>query len=168
MKQPSFATDRLILTPRDLGDLAASIEINSDNAVMRFLGPVWPREQPRLHLEKQMCGDRGEEFGHWAIRHKGSDELLGWAMLAKSADNAEPELGYRLKSSAWGQGIATEAARVLLNYGVTERGLKSVIAIAHRDNGLSHNVLRKLGFEIAGPFSRGVMPELLFRYGRRD
>lgn len=163
MEQPRFATERLVLRPRNLGDLEASIEINSDPAVMRFLGPVWPVEQQRRHLSKQIRDDLGEGLGHWAILPRGSDEMLGWIMLAQNADSDEPELGYRLKRSAWGQGIATEAARVVLDYGLIQRRLGSAVAIAHRDNSGSHNVLCKLGFELVAPFSRGPMPELLFR-----
>lgn len=163
MEQPRFATQRLILRPRDLGDLAASIAINSDPAVMRFLGPVWPPDQQRAHLTKQMGSDLGPGLGHWAIIRRDSDEMLGWVALAQDDAAEEPYLGYRLKRAAWGQGIATEAARVILDYGLTERRLGSVHAVVHRDNAASHKVLRKLGFALVGAVSRGPLPEVLYR-----
>ncbi len=51
MLQPSFSTERLILRPRGLQDLEASIRINSDPEVMKFLGAVWPPEKQRQHLD---------------------------------------------------------------------------------------------------------------------
>ena len=164
MLQPSFSTERLILRPRGLQDLEASIRINSDPEVMKFLGAVWPPEKQRQHLAEQIQSDQGAGLGHWAIIEKsGDDELVGWVMLARPAGHAEPELGYRLKQSAWGRGLATEAASVVLQYGWEELHLESAIALAHRDNSRSHHVLGKLGFALAGAHERGPMPELLFR-----
>lgn len=163
MKQPRFTTSRLTLRPRELRDLAACVEINSDPAVMRYIGPIWPPEQQRKHLAKQIDDDLGPGLGHWTIRLRDRNELLGWVMLAQAERSAEPELGYRLKPAAWGQGIATEAARRVLDYGLVERRLGSVHAIAHRDNIASRRVLRKLGFEAIGAARRGPLPEILFR-----
>lgn len=152
-----------MLRPRTLGDVDACIQINSDPDVMRFLGPIWAPELQRTHLARQINQDVGEGLGHWAILPKSSDEMLGWVMLAQKDDLPEPELGYRLRRSAWGQGIATEAACTVLRYGLSRRGLQSVCAIAHRDNAASHRVLGKLGFSLVGPYTRGPIPELLFR-----
>lgn len=163
MERPRFTTPRLILRPRELGDLAACVEINSDPAVMRYIGPVWPPDQQRTHLAKQIDDDLGPGLGHWTIRLRDGNEVLGWVMLAQAERSAEPELGYRLKPAAWGRGIATEAARTVLDYGLVERRLGSVHAIAHRDNIASHKVLRTLGFGAVGAATRGPFPEILFR-----
>lgn len=164
MLQPTFETERLLLRPRGPQDLEASIRINSDPDVMQFLGSPWPPDRQRAHLTEQMRKDLGAGLGYWAIIEKqGDEELIGWVMLSTPQDSAEAHLGYRLRQTAWGRGIATEAAKIVLEYGFDHRHLGSVIAIAHRDNVRSHRVLGKLGFQKVGPHGQGPMPELLFR-----
>lgn len=56
------------------------------------------------------------------------------------------ELGYWLASSAWGQGLATEAARLVLERAFDDRQLTHVDAGYFVDNAASGRVLQKLGF----------------------
>jgi len=56
------------------------------------------------------------------------------------------ELGYMLRRDCWGRGIATEAARLLLDFAFGEVGLHRVFAVVGDDNPASIRVLEKLGF----------------------
>jgi len=56
------------------------------------------------------------------------------------------ELGYMLRRDRWGQGITTEAARLLLDFAFGEVGLHRVFAVVDDDNHASIRVLEKLGF----------------------
>ena len=60
------------------------------------------------------------------------------------------EVGYRLRVSAWGRGLATEGARALVRYGMHELGLDRVVGLTHPDNDASKQVLMKAGLEARG------------------
>jgi ribosomal-protein-alanine N-acetyltransferase len=56
------------------------------------------------------------------------------------------ELGYMLRRDHWGRGIATEAARLLLDLAFGDLGLHRVFAVVDEDNPASIRVVEKLGF----------------------
>jgi RimJ/RimL family protein N-acetyltransferase len=56
-----------------------------------------------------------------------------------------PELGWRLARSAWGAGLATEAATAVLRDGFGRLGLSELIAVIHPENERSRRVATKLG-----------------------
>ena len=59
-------------------------------------------------------------------------------------------VAYRLARSAWGQGIATEAAAALVAHALGPLGLPRVVAVTYPENRASQRVLDKLGFERRG------------------
>ncbi len=58
----------------------------------------------------------------------------------------EVDLGYRFFKDYWGRGLATEAARATLAYGVETLQLQRIIGIADVENRASIRVLEKVGF----------------------
>ena len=66
-----------------------------------------------------------------------------WA-VARILD-AEVEIGYRLRRSAWGQGYATEAAQEVRDYAFHTLGMKRLIAIIDPANVASIRVAEKIG-----------------------
>ena len=76
--------------------------------------------------------------------------LLGFAGLAHvppflSAAGSAPELGWRLGRSAWGRGLATEAAIAARDDAFDRLALPEIISIIHPDNERSRRVAVKLG-----------------------
>ena len=55
------------------------------------------------------------------------------------------EIGWRLRRSAWGQGLATEAARAALDFGLDWAGLEEVVSFTSLGNVRSQAVMRRLG-----------------------
>ncbi len=62
------------------------------------------------------------------------------------------ELGYRLHRRYWGQGLATEGAKALIEWGFTERGVRRVFATAMTVNHASRRVLEKVGLRYVRTF----------------
>ena len=66
--------------------------------------------------------------------------------------DAEIEIGFCFKRSAWSQGYATEACRRLLQFAFEETPLDQVIASFDDENASSQRVLEKSGL-----YNRGRM-----------
>jgi RimJ/RimL family protein N-acetyltransferase len=61
-----------------------------------------------------------------------------------------PELGYWLGVDHWGQGLATEAARAVIDHAFEEFGCPRLTAAARVSNPASRAVLEKCGFQWTG------------------
>ena len=59
----------------------------------------------------------------------------------------EKELGYRLDSQYWGQGLATEAASATVKYGFEALNLPYILGVVERSNQASVRVLEKVGMK---------------------
>jgi RimJ/RimL family protein N-acetyltransferase len=90
-------------------------------------------------------------YAWWAVELKTTGALAGWNGLQYLPDTRETEIGYLLDRFLWGQGLATEGARVGLRYGFDELRLPEIIALAHPENLASRRVMEKLGMRFAGP-----------------
>ena len=87
-------------------------------------------------------------LGYWAIEERSGGAPYGWVALKTLHGTSEIEIGYRLWPSAWGSGIATEAAGLLLQYGFDVAGLKRIVAVTTRSNTASQRVIQKLGMPL--------------------
>lgn len=78
---------------------------------------------------------------------KENNQLLGYCGIAIDQIDGkdEKELGYRIDSRYWGQGLATEAASATLRYGFEQFNLPYVLGIVERANLASVRVLEKVG-----------------------
>jgi RimJ/RimL family protein N-acetyltransferase len=83
-------------------------------------------------------------------------QFLGWFHLRppEGAPVDEPELGYRLRRSAWGQGYATEGSRALIHKAFSELGARRVFAETMAVNSASRRVMEKAGLRLVRTFRR--------------
>jgi RimJ/RimL family protein N-acetyltransferase len=71
--------------------------------------------------------------------------LLGRVALSYWPQFGETELGWGLRRDAWGQGIATEAARALAEWGFQNLDVPYLTAMIRRENARSVRVAEHLG-----------------------
>jgi len=84
----------------------------------------------------------------WVVEWKDQPGLLGLAGLAPNPfEMGTNALGFRLVRTAWGQGIATEAARAILDHGFRVLNCPTVAAFSHKENWRSHRILDKIGMK---------------------
>lgn len=142
---PTFQTARLTLRPRAMADLNACMAMDRDPLVTRFLiGPWADPIAHRAFVETRIRYDFPPGMGYWSIL---APDFVGWILLAPlDLHGPEIEIGWRLIRAAWGRGIATEAARPVLNHAFRTLALQCVIADIDPDNTASAGVARKLGF----------------------
>lgn len=151
-------TERLLLRRWRDADDAPMTAINRDPEVTRYLNR--PVTEAALAAFLPMFAEHWERHGFgpfaleslvgWAGTESGA--LLGFAGIAYPAylpAMAErPEIGWRLARSAWGRGLATEAALAARDHAFEVLGLPELIAVVHPENARSQSVARKLGMEV--------------------
>ena len=152
-------TERLVLrcfTPADVDNL---VELDSDPEVMHFVtgGRGTSVEEVRHEVLPAFLGyhDRYPGYGFWAVVEKASGQFLGWFHLRPVPDGGrpdEPELGYRLRRSAWGKGYATEGCRALIGKAFAELGADRVFAETMVVHTASRRVMEKAGLQLVRTF----------------
>ena len=175
-------TDRLRL--RDWGeeDEAAFYEIMNTPAVMRHLGGVQSPEDWNAAFQRLQGYSR--DLGHtfWIVEDKASGEILGFCGLKRlNAPGAgrdltgTPEIGWRLRESAWGRGVAKEAAIASLDLAFGRFGYGHVIAMTIPPNDSSAGLMKRLGMTrredldfIDQRFGPEVNPQIVFRVDAAD
>jgi RimJ/RimL family protein N-acetyltransferase len=150
----TIETPRLVLRRWQDRDLAPMAAINADPDVMRWIGDgsVRTEEQTRTGIEawRREWDNRG--LGLFAVEVRATAELAGFTGL--SVPHFVPEImpaveiGWRLGRAFWGQGIATEAARAALHFGLADRGLERVVSIIQVGNEASERVAAKLDMRL--------------------
>ena len=100
-------------------------------------------------IEASRCNPR--RWYELAIVSKDTDELVGniGLELDRGQDRVG-ELGYTVRPDFWGQGIATAASRLLLDYAFERVRLHRVWANCDEENRASARVLEKLGLSLEG------------------
>jgi len=156
-------TGRLLLRHLVLDDLDSLYALYTDPEITRFI-PDAPRtyEEARKELEWHMHGPpEHPELGLWATIHKETGEFIGrCGLLPWTIDEqAEVEVAYLISRTYWGQGLATEAAQAILDYGFNTLNLPRLVCLIEAENLPSIRVAEKIGmrFEKAsrdeiGPF----------------
>ena len=112
MAEIAAETERLILRDWDDADEQRFYEVMNTPAVMRNLGGLQTPEE--WHAAYRRIRGFTQDFGHtfWIVEDRTSGELLGFCGLKRvNAPGAGdltglPEIGWRLRESAWGKGIA--------------------------------------------------------------
>lgn len=153
MAEKVATTERLLLRTWDPADLDEFMRATNTPAVMRWLGGVWPREDHEAAFGRIQQYQR--DFGHtlWLVEDRENGELLGFCGLKRvnspgaDAIAGMAEVGWRLRESAWGRGIAKEAAVASLDLAFGRFGYDEVVAITVEGNGASQGLMRRLGMK---------------------
>lgn len=148
---PSLADGRLTLRPwrdTDVAELHTAVQ-ESVASVGRWL--PWCRAEYDMQRAKAWtahCHETwrtGTQFA-FAVRDAASGELLGGCGLNQlNPLHRSANLGYWIRASRQGQGVAAAAARLVARFGFIELGLIRVEIVTLPDNRASRRVAEKLG-----------------------
>lgn len=155
------ATERLRLRPIDEYDLDELVALDADSEVTRYVSSESPPDAAKFRdeiLPRWNATFASSPFGFFAALDRTKDEdFLGWFHLRPDGpDESVLDLGYRLKRSAWGKGLATEGARALVAWGFSFPEITRITGHCLEANRASARVLEKCGMRLA---SRFVAPE---------
>lgn len=152
-------TERLILRPIEKSDAEALFLMDSNPAVMKYIGVPPIREIAETHNVIEKIQNQYQNFGigRYAVVEKESGRMIGWSGLKFNTDIVNNyqnfyELGYRFLPEFWGKGYAQESSKAFLKAGFEDLNLKKIYAYAHSENTASNSALKKLGFQQKGSF----------------
>jgi RimJ/RimL family protein N-acetyltransferase len=155
-----LATERMVLRRFTVADVDLVVELDADPGVMRYItgGIATSRQEIEEDYLPAWLSyyDRFEGYGFWAAIEKANGGFLGWFHLRPPphAPPDHPELGYRLRRSAWGRGLATEGARALIDAAFEKYGAQRVNAETMAVNAGSRRVMEKSGLTLVRSFTQ--------------
>jgi RimJ/RimL family protein N-acetyltransferase len=148
---PLLHTKRLLLRPRTLEDVDANLAMDLDSRVHRYILAKAPDPDPwRARIIAQIASGWPPTGGIWVVERQSEPGFLGWCGLFPLGHSGLIEIGYRYVPAAWGRGVASEAARAVLEHGFRALALDPIVAVTHPDNRASQRVLQKIGLLPSG------------------
>ena len=176
----SFAHHTARLTLRSWRDQDADAFETACNtpAVTRYLGGLQTREQIEAAVGRIRQTEAENGFCFWVVERRADRAFLGFCGLKRMNSPGapqlmlgEPEIGWRLREDAWGQGYAREAALASLDLAFGRFGLDQVYAITMAGNAPSWGLMRRIGMR-ARPELDFDMPvhgrHVTYRIGRDE
>jgi RimJ/RimL family protein N-acetyltransferase len=165
----TIETVRLRLRARVVADLEPIVAMDADPVVRRFIGGPLDPAPHRREVRRNIVEGRPEPHASWAIEWRDRPGLLGLCGLSRSEETGgATQIGWRLLPSAWGRGVATEAAGAVLARALGPLGLRAVVALIHPGNRASVRVAEKIGMERVGVARHRGVPQLVYRAGCAD
>jgi ribosomal-protein-alanine N-acetyltransferase len=140
-------TRRLRLRSLYEKDIEELVSLDADSEVMRgSSGFALPRNRVGTveWLQRTLSISTKDAWLTFRVDDRWSGAFLGRCGLRPEEGSAETELAYAFAQSAWGRGIATESASVVVNRGF-ESGLTRIVGSALAANLASLRVLEKIG-----------------------
>jgi RimJ/RimL family protein N-acetyltransferase len=141
-------TTNLTLSPCCPDDRADFVELERDPEVMRFLNGGHAVDHDRIDHDAPFLMPRGTEPHVWTARRTTGGAFVGWFCLWPESETLA-ELGYRLRRMDWGQGLASEGASALVDWGFRTVGYDRIVATTMAVNHASRRVMEKIGMSYA-------------------
>ena len=171
----TLETGRLRLRPCRAEDAVGLREFWADERVRRFLfdGREVSDDEARAFVARSLDAFARHRLGLWlAFEKEETERALEETQRAVAFagflmnDGEPPSLVYGVRPEAWGRGLATEAARAVLDYALGVLRLPRVRADVDAPNAASVRVLEKLGMTRAARAEVEGRPLLYFEKSR--
>jgi RimJ/RimL family protein N-acetyltransferase len=159
MHKCAFLTQRLWVAPwhrvaNDHGiDLARAVAAILTPKTTRALPPAWQGEYTVGRARRWIAERDGESTALLPV-DRNSGEPVGLMLLHEDAEEHDAlrqlRIGYVIKETDWGKGIASELVAGLVDWARSQPQIGSIIAGVESQNAASVRVLTKSGFGLAG------------------
>ena len=136
-------------------DVGALLAIHADPRVLRYYAPeVGTLDHARMLVDTfiRWAHEHPRHNFQFAIVDRASNALWGsCGVRRKGCVEGQAEFGIGIDANCWGQGIAYEAAKLILRFGFTELGLREIRGVAVSENEAVKRFASRLGFSSAVP-----------------
>jgi ribosomal-protein-alanine N-acetyltransferase len=157
-------TERLRLRRWTDADRAPFAALNADPDVMEFLPKLLTRAESDDFVDRIETTFDELGFGLWAVELPDGTfaGYVGlWPATFEAPFNPAVEVGWRLARAAWGQGVASEAARAAVADGFARLDLDEILSFTAVANVRSRAVMERIGMvrDEAADFAHPSLPE---------
>ena len=148
-REVEITTERMLLRPPRLEDVDDILEFASVPEWSRYLPAPVPylREHAVKFVARRILAS-WDDRPLWAMVLEG--KVVGGIGLRIDTEHSTGALGYSTAKKHWGRGLTVEAARGVIGWAFSERGLAKVYAHADARNRQSLRVMEKLGMTREG------------------
>ena len=144
-------TDRLLLRRWQASDRGPFAAMGADPEVMAHFPGLMTRAESdalidRVEAHFDACG-----YGMWAMERRSDRAFIGFTGLQDvnfvSPIDGDIEIGWRLARSAWGLGLAHEAAATCLEWSWANTDAERIVAMTVTANVRSQGLMQRLGLQ---------------------
>lgn len=165
-KKRHMADDKIYLRPYKVSDAQALSAMTSRDEIYSTTYNIqrnFDVEHARWWIKfSANCRRTGTSY-EFGIFESGTDRLLGNIGIVNiNSSCSHATLAYYVLPEMWGQGIATRAGQIMLDYAFDTLKLNRVGAICMVHNAASRRVLDKLGFAFEGIARQEIVKDGVF------
>ena len=120
------------------------------NRVRQYLGGTVGRRQRFSRFKHFLVAP--SQAGIWVACLANVNRPIGLVELGPHKDGKEYEISYQFDPTFWGNGLASEAVRAIVEHALYNLGMERVIAETKSANSASFNLLRKQGMVLSDQF----------------
>ena len=146
----NLITDSLKISLMTAEDWSAFLSLQSDEELMKKIGPVLPENEIRTKFEDRIRSWKNEEE-HWItliINDKETNKFIGSiGFKFQSIDHQRVEIGYLVLQEFNGQGYITEAGKAITSFLLEQVKVRKIVAYCEPTNIGSWKVMEKLNFQ---------------------
>jgi RimJ/RimL family protein N-acetyltransferase len=141
----TLETPRLFLRPPIADDFEPWAAMMQDEEVARHLGGTMPRSMVWRSMATMIGAWTLRGFSMFSAIEKQSGQWIGRLGPWQPEGWPGSEIGWAIKRSHWGQGLALEGAQACLAYAFEQLGWDQAIHCIAPDNGRSIRLAERLG-----------------------
>ena len=170
MTLPVIETARLRLRPFRLDDVDALHRLWTEPEVRQYLwdGDVITRERVESLVNTSLTSFEDHGFGLWAVLPREEESLIGFCGFWFFHEPPKLELLYGISPAHWHKGLATEAARAMMNYGFRELSFQRIEASTDAANMASSKVMERAGMSFWKRETTNGLDTVYFAISRVD
>jgi RimJ/RimL family protein N-acetyltransferase len=164
MSEYLFKTERLGIRDWRKSDLPEFAKMGQDEEVMKYFPSLLSGKKTMDFMKRMQIQLEKKGYAYLPVEILDNQEFIGmigisdqkYEIKLEQSDEVLSEfvdIGWRLKTAAWGKGYATEGASAWMNYGFEKLKLETIYSVAPVINIPSQKVMEKIGFEKIGAFN---------------
>jgi ribosomal-protein-alanine N-acetyltransferase len=138
-----------------------------DPTVNKYLPKRSDEENHQIFMRTINDYSSESKLGRWGIFNKADADFIGICLLrVYNNDQNKIEVGYVMHQKYWGKGIASEIAKMLVDYALKNTQATEIVAVTELENSGSQRVLEKAGLIRKDNFTKGGLELACFQLKR--
>jgi len=162
----TITTKRLVLRLFQTSDASEVTRLCNNYNIYRhtlYLPYPYSIEDALSWITNHLANFNDNRSYEFAITDMITGKLYGAIALSNNRNFNNGEIAYWIGEEFWGSGYATESAKAILDFALTEKAYHKVYARHFSSNPASGRVLQKIGMEKEGILKEHVMKESQYK-----